>query len=92
MLAIKKARKLIESNPSDPSAQFISTLVLALESEGDISVASLYKLDFKYFELALEILSEWRLDRYYASKLLLLDTSAQASELGRSVTPKPAVP
>jgi len=92
MLAIKKARKLIQSNPSDPSAQFISSLVFALETEGQISVKSLYNLDFKSFELALDILSEWRLDRYYASKLLLLDASAQASELGRSVTPKPAVP
>jgi hypothetical protein len=81
MLAIKKARKFIQSNPSDSASQFISSLVLALESEGEISVAQLYKLDYQNFQLAMEILSEWRLDRYYASKLRLLDASTQANEL-----------
>jgi hypothetical protein len=81
MLAINKARKFIQSDPSDQAAQIISSLVLALESEGEISVAQLYKLDYKSFELALEILSEWRLDRYYASKLRLLDASTHAHEL-----------
>jgi hypothetical protein len=90
MLAIKKARKFIQSNPSDQAAQIISSLVLALESEGDISVAQLYKLDYQNFQLALEILSEWRLDRYYASKLRLLDASAHANELQTGHTPAPS--
>jgi hypothetical protein len=82
MLAIKKARKLIETNPADPSSRIIAELVLALQSETSISVAQLYKLDNKQFELALEILDEWRLDRHYASKLLLIDTSLQLQTLG----------
>jgi hypothetical protein len=86
MLAIKKARKLIETNPTDPAAQIIAALVLALESETSISVPGLYKLDNKRFELALEILDEWRLDRHYASKLLLLDSSNQAQALGATAT------
>lgn len=86
MLAIKKARKLIESNPGDPDALIIATLVLALESESNISVAQLYKLDNKRFELALEILDEWRLDRHYASKLRLLDSSSQAQAHGAMPT------
>jgi hypothetical protein len=86
MLAIKKARKLIETNPTDPAAQIIAALVLALESETSISVLGLYKLDNKRFELALEILDEWRLDRHYASKLLLLDSSNQAQALGATAT------
>jgi hypothetical protein len=81
MLAIKKARKLIESNPADPSAQIIAELVLALQSEATISVARLYRLDNKQFELALKILDEWRLDRHYASKLLLIDSSIQLKDL-----------
>jgi len=81
MLAIKKARKLIETNPTDPAAQIIAKLVLALESASTISVEQLYQLDDKRFELALEILDEWRLDRHYASKLRLLDSSAQAQEI-----------
>jgi len=81
MLAIKKARKLMETNPSDPAAQIIAALVLALESEASISVEQLYKLDDKRFELAMEILSEWRLDRHYASKLRLLSSSTQLQEM-----------
>jgi hypothetical protein len=84
MLAIKKARKLIETNPGDPAAQIIAAMVLALESETSISVAQLYKLDDKRFELALEILNEWRLDRHYASKLRLLDSSTMVQALGEA--------
>jgi hypothetical protein len=85
MLAIKKARKLIEADPADPAdpaAQIIAELVLALQSETSISVAQLYKLNNQQFELALEILDEWRLDRHYASKLRLIDTSLQLQTLG----------
>ncbi|OGB54985.1 MAG: hypothetical protein A2496_23090 [Burkholderiales bacterium RIFOXYC12_FULL_60_6] len=81
MLAIKKARNLIENNPNDDAAKIISALVLALESGTTISVEQLYSLDDKRFELALEILNEWRLDRHYASKLRLLDSSVVAQGL-----------
>ena len=82
MLAIKKARKLIEANPNDAASQTIAALVVALESATTISVAQLYSLDDKRFALALEILDEWRLDRHYASKLRLLDSSNLLQELG----------
>lgn len=82
MLAIKKARKLIENNPDDAASKILAALVLALESETTISVAPLYSLNDKRFELALEILNEWRLDRHYASKLRLLDSSAVVQALG----------
>ncbi len=61
MLAIKKARKIIEANPNDAASQTIAALVLALESASTISVTQLYSLDDKRFALALEILDEWRL-------------------------------
>jgi hypothetical protein len=81
MLAIKKARKIIEADPTDATSQTLSELVIALEHDGNLSLPKLYALEYKAFELALEILSEWRLDRYYASKVRLLDTSSQAIEL-----------
>ncbi|MFZ4623136.1 MAG: hypothetical protein ACOYNF_02765 [Rhodoferax sp.] len=91
MLAIKKARKFIDSQPNDPDAQIIATLVLALESETSISVAQLYQLGNKRFELALEILDEWRLDRHYASKLRLLDSSNQVNGMG-AIAAQPTPP
>lgn len=35
-------------------------------------------MDYDTFNLALHILEEWRVDRYYAKKLKLFDVSLQA--------------
>ena len=81
MRAIREARKFIEASPADPSAQFLSRLVLALESEADFPISQIYQLNFDHFNLALEVLREWRLDRYYAGKGRLLDLSMQVGTL-----------
>ncbi|GAB4087814.1 hypothetical protein [Hydrogenophaga soli] len=89
MLAIKKARKLIAEDPTSAASQTLADLVVALEAQKDFSLHALYELDMKRFELALEILKEWRLDRYYASKLRLLDASAQALVLAQAAHAEP---
>lgn len=89
MLAIKKARKLIAEDPTSAASQTLADLVVALEARKDFSLHALYELDMKRFELALDILKEWRLDRYYASKLRLLDASAQALDLVKPQSPQP---
>jgi len=81
MRALKKTRKLIERNPSKPEAKILSALVVALESEEPFKLSDLYQLDYDDFGLALELLSEWRLDRYYTSKAVLLGISVQVGEL-----------
>lgn len=68
MLAIKKARKLIEDKPQDDAARILAELVQALENEQPFVLGRLYDLDYKRFELALEIMAEWRLDRHFSSK------------------------
>lgn len=75
MHAIKKARKFIECNPSDLSAITLSKLVLALESEEEFLIEDIYKLDMNRFNLALDILREWRIDRYFAGKAKLFDSA-----------------
>ena len=94
MRALKKARKLIESQPETPAAKTLSALVVALESEAPFALASLYQLGYDEFEMALEMIKEWRLDRYYSSKVRLLDLSAQvgAMEAGATATPASAPP
>ena len=93
MLAIKKARKLIEANPSDAASKTLADLVLALESETPFQLAGIYELDYKCFEIALEILAEWRMDRYYAKKLHLVDVSTMASIAAADApVPSPAAP
>ena len=75
MNAIKKVRRLIESDPSTRTAATLARLVRALESAEKFELTDLYDLDFDSFNLAIDILKEWRLDRYYMSKAKLHDTA-----------------
>lgn len=79
MNAIKEARRIITADPSNEGSRTLASLVLALESEVDFPLASLYALNLETFSLAMEILKEWRLDRYYAQKGKLLDVSYQVN-------------
>ena len=80
MQALKKARKLIENKPQKTSSQVFSKLILALESESMFNLADLYQLDFDDFSLAMDIMKDWRLDRYYTTKAVLLDLSLQLEQ------------
>ena len=85
MNAIKRARRYIEQNPTEPSAQVLSRLVLALEeSEHSFELHELYELELTQFDLAIDILKEWRLDRYYAGKAKLFDISLQLAQMQAS--------
>lgn len=84
MHAIKSARHLIESDPSTDAARILSRLVLSLESESEFNIASLYALDINSFELAMDILKEWRIDRYYAGKAKLFEVSCQVHSMSAS--------
>ena len=77
MLGIKKARKLIASEPNSPASKTLSNLVYSLESDENFNLSELYTLDIKMFTLAMDILQEWRLDRYYAGKSKLFDLAYQ---------------
>ena len=81
MNAIKKTRKLIEANPATDTAKTLARLVRALESDEKLELGDLYKLDYESFTLAIDVLKEWRLDRYYMGKAKLLDISVQMANL-----------
>lgn len=81
MRAIKKARKLIEKDPSSSPATALSKLILALETGGEFSFAPLYELSMNEFDLAVDVIKDWRLDRYYEGKAKALDVALQASEI-----------
>lgn len=86
MKALKKTRKLIETTPESAEARILSALVVALESEAPFPVNDLYKLNYDDFELALDLLKEWRLDRYYMSKVRLLDLSVQMEGMAKAAS------
>lgn len=83
MNAIKEARRFIQRHPDDGNARILASLVLALESDRSFELVTLYKLDYKAFDLAIEVLREWRLDRYYAGKAKLFDLSFQLDEMAQ---------
>jgi hypothetical protein len=94
MQALKRARKLIENKPQKMSAQVFSKLILALESESPFNLGELYQLDYDDFALAIDIMKDWRLDRYYTTKALLLDLSMQLEQNTKigHVIPEPEAP
>ncbi len=81
MNAIKTARKRMAAKPGSEDARILSALVLALENESKFETSDLYRLSLTNFDLALEILREWRVDRYYAGKAKLFDLSHQIHRL-----------
>lgn len=81
MRAIKKARRLILSQPQTLAAKTLSKLILSLENETEFSISDLYLLDLKGFEMAINLLQEWRLDRYYEGKAKLFDVSVHYHQL-----------
>ena len=81
MRDLRRARKWIEARPEAQAAITLSTLVVALESEQLFKLSDLYQLGYDDFGLAMEVMAEWRLDRYYASKARLLGVSVQAGDL-----------
>ena len=83
MTEIKKARKLIETNPHSGAAKTLANLVRALESKEKFELADLYDLSYEDFDIAIGILKEWRLDRYYSGKAKLHDLSVQMASMNR---------
>ncbi len=83
MRAMKEARHLIEKSPQDESARILAQLVLALETEVHFEISDIYKLNRNHFDLALNILKDWRLDRYYIGKARLFDSALHVSDFSK---------
>jgi hypothetical protein len=64
--------------------KFFSRLILSLVEEVDFAMKDLYQLDNHNFQLAIDILQEWRIDRYYMGKAKTFDTAQQALTLVKS--------
>jgi len=81
MRAYKKVKKFIEHSPESATELVYSRLILALEAEEDFPIKELYKLNAHDFELALELMKDWRIDRFYIGKAKAFDMATQASNL-----------
>ena len=81
MRAIKKVKKFIEHSPESTTGLVYSRLILSLEAGVDFPVKELYKLNAHDFELALELMKDWRIDRFYIGKAKAFDMATHASDL-----------
>jgi hypothetical protein len=90
MDAIRKVRRYIKQHPQAPEALTLKGLAACLMDERQFPLADLYELDLEAFELAMELMRDWRLDRYYAARLELLEPlvgdSPTATPAGRVAT------
>ena len=68
--AIKSIAKYIHKNPEGASAGVLREFCLSLESGQPFNLGKLYEVKPKAFELALELLNEWRFDRHVVSRRL----------------------
>ncbi len=73
MNAIKEVRKYLVKNPGTPSARVLARLVAAIAEEAEFSLHDLYEIEREAFDLAMDLMKDWRLDRYYAARIKLFD-------------------
>jgi hypothetical protein len=83
MNAIKQLRRYLVKNPGSPSSKVLARLTAAVAEEASFPLGDLYRLDGEAFDLAMELLRDWRLNRYYAARIKLFD--AVLAEVGDEV-------
>ena len=88
MRTIERARWLLSRDPHGPSVRVLQKLLHALETGGDFNIAELAILPHDRYQLAVDVLRDWRVDHYHqqATSCKRLDpgqpmaTAAGASE------------
>ncbi len=73
MDAIKRLQRYLHSHTDTEQAVVLRQLATSLAEDRPFPLAQLYSLGMTEFELALQLLDDWRLDRYYAHRLRLMD-------------------
>ncbi len=68
--AVKNIAKFIRKNPEDKAVITLKDLCMALENSANFDLGCLYDLDRKSFELAIDLLEEWRFDRHVFERRL----------------------
>jgi hypothetical protein len=69
MHAIKRIRRQIENTPQSESSRALSGLVVSLTEASPVNLGSLYRMDRQSFDLAMELLQDWRIERLYADQV-----------------------
>jgi hypothetical protein len=75
MRTIKQVAERITRDPFSPENKVLSDLIVSLEREQSFVLNDLYTLSENDFDIAMVILSDWRLDRYYFGHAKLFNFS-----------------
>ena len=65
MRTFDRARALLSRDPHGPSVRVLQKLLHALETGGDFNLAELAILPHDRYQLAVEVLRDWRSDCYH---------------------------
>lgn len=65
MDAITQAEDFVLRHPTSADAGVLGQLLRSLQDGQDFDVQKLYDLSLMNFDLAIEVLNDWRLQRYY---------------------------
>lgn len=66
--AVKSVAKYVRKNKDDESAAILRDLCEALESGRPFVLTRLYDISPKAYELAMSLLSDWRVDRHLTER------------------------
>ena len=78
--AIHDIRRYLSDHSDSPSAKVLSRLPATLSKEESLVLSDLYALDWESFELAIDLLRDWRIDRYYAERTDLFAAPSKQAE------------
>jgi hypothetical protein len=78
--AIHDIRRYLSDHSDSPSAQVLSRLPATLSKEESLALSELYALDWESFELAIDLMRDWRIDRYYADRTDLFVAASKQPE------------
>ncbi|MBN3003672.1 hypothetical protein JW897_07975 [Chromobacterium alkanivorans] len=73
MNAAKKIRRFIEEGHDPQQMQVLKELATALEMGRSFDLSLLYDIDMRYFDVAIDLLKDWRFDHHIASRSKLLE-------------------
>jgi hypothetical protein len=88
MNAIKEVRRYLLRHPDTASSKTLARLTSALAEEELFPLGELYALEQEAFDLAIELMRDWRLDRYYAARIKLFDVVLSQADGAAAAEPR----
>lgn len=73
MNAAKRLKKLLDSGENSAQLDVLKTLVIALHQKQAFDLSLLYTIDYPCFQIALQLLDDWRLGQHLDTRSKLME-------------------